>query len=401
MVSVRSVQSSASSGDGARLILAGGGLAAALIARRLSLDSSDSILILESAPEPFGEHTWSFHLADVGADDLAWLAPMVAHRWPGQSVRFRDYRRELSSGYATLTSASVREAMAQLGNVEVRCGARVESVGADHVSLSDGETLNADCVIDARGYRSSTALVLGYQKFVGLEVETAAPHGVHNPVIMDASVDQHDGYRFVYLLPFSENRVLIEDTRYADGEALDEAVLERDIHDYAHAQGWSISRVLRRERGVLPISLAHDAARFWAEVPPDVPQAGMRAGLFHPTTGYSLPEAVRLANLVAQAWPVGSAELAGKIREHALRRHREQRFYRLLNRMLFLAAVPSQRHLVLQRFYRLPEPLIERFYAGRTSPTDMARILVGKPPVPVHRALACLREAPLLTPEKS
>src|SRR5690606_21852634 len=130
-------------------------------------------------------------------------------------------------------------------------------------------------------------------------------------------------------------------------------------------------------------------------------QAGMRAALFHPTTGYSLPEAVRLANLVAQALPVGSAELADKIREHALRRHREQRFYRLLNRMLFLAAAPNQRHMVLQRFYRLPEPLIERFYAGRTTPADMARILVGKPPVPIHRALACLRESPLLTPEKT
>ncbi|MFD2647095.1 lycopene beta-cyclase CrtY [Devosia albogilva] len=381
--------------------MAGGGLAAALIARRLSLHSNDRVLILEAAPEPFGEHTWSFHLHDVGEDDLPWLIPMMAYQWPGQAVRFRNYRRDLSSGYATLTSASVRESMKQLRNVEIRCGVRVESVGSDRVWLSNGETLDANCVIDARGYRSSSALVLGYQKFVGLEVETSAPHGVHNPVIMDASVDQHDGYRFVYLLPFSQTRILIEDTRYADGEALDDAALERDIHGYAAHQGWSISRVVRRERGVLPISLAHDADRFWAEVPPDVPQAGMRAALFHPTTGYSLPEAVRVANLVAEAWPIGSAALAGKLREHAVRRHREQRFYRLLNRMLFLAAAPHRRHLVLQRFYRLPEPLIERFYAGRTTWADMARILVGKPPVPVHRALACLRERPLFTPERS
>src|SRR5690606_33591352 len=129
--------------------------------------------------------------------------------------------------------------------------------------------------------------------------------------------------------------------------------------------------------------------------------AGMRAALFHPTTGYSLPEAVRVANLVAEAWPVGSAALAAKIRDHALTRHRQQGFYRLLNRMLFLAARPDRRHLVLQRFYRLPQPLIERFYAGRTTPADIARILVGKPPVPVHRALACLSERAHLQMEKS
>jgi lycopene beta-cyclase len=127
----------------------------------------------------------------------------------------------------------------------------------------------------------------------------------------------------------------------------------------------------------------------------------MRAALFHPTTGYSLPEAVRVANLVASNWPIGSAELAEKIRRHALERHRQQGFYRLLNRMLFRAAQPDRRHLVLQRFYRLPKPLIERFYAGRTSMGDIVRILTGKPPVPIHRALLCLREAPLLRPEKN
>jgi lycopene cyclase len=359
------------------------------------------IVLLEGGDQPFGEHTWSFHLRDLAAEDRAWVQPMIAHQWPGQSVRFRAYRRDLASGYASLTSRSVHEAVARLPNVEIRPRSQVVSLGPNHVHLADGQALWADCVIDARGYRPSPALALGYQKFAGLEVETALPHGVDLPVIMDASVDQRDGYRFVYLLPFSRTRLLIEDTRYADGETLDEAELERDILQYAAQQGWTIDEVIRRERGVLPISLAHDAERFWAEVPQDVPQAGMRAALFHPTTGYSLPEAVRLANLVAQAWPVGSAELADKIREHALRRHREQRFYRLLNRMLFLAAAPNRRHLVLQRFYRLPEPLIERFYAGRTTPADMARILVGKPPVPIHRALACLRESPLLTPEKT
>ncbi len=384
------------------LVLVGAGLASALIAMRLSHDGKGPrIVILESALRPFGEHTWSFHDADVTSADLNWLKPLTAHAWAGQSVRFQRLKRHLKSGYASLTSASVASAIADCANVEMRTGAPVSSIAPDHVVLADGTLLKASCVIDCRGYQANPALVLGYQKFVGLEAELEAPHGLKDPVIMDASVDQRDGYRFVYLLPFSPTRLLIEDTRYSDGEALDLQALAADIARYAEAQGWTIRTVVREESGVLPIALAHDFERFWAEKPSDIPQAGMRAGLFHATTGYSLPEAVRVANLVADNWPIGSAALAQKIRDHARMRHRQQRFYRLLNRMLFKAAEPDKRHLVLQRFYKLPQELIERFYAGRTTPSDIVRILVGKPPVPIHRALACLREAPLLKANKS
>jgi len=55
--------------------------------------------------------------------------------------------------------------------------------------------------------------------------------------------------------------------------------------------------------------------------------------------------------------------------------------------MLFKAAQPHERHLVLQRFYRLSEPLIKRFYRGKLSFWDKCRIFIGKPPVPINKAL--------------
>jgi lycopene beta-cyclase len=380
------------------LILAGAGLANGLIAERLSRQPSPpSILMLEGSATPFGEHTWSFHLSDLEQADRDWVLPMAAHTWPRQSVRFPKLTRTLETGYASITSASMLSALTRRSNVELRTRAMVKSVSSDTVVLEGGETIAGRCVIDARGFALDPALTLGYQKFVGLEVETTAPHGITHPVIMDASVDQLDGYRFVYLLPFSPTRILIEDTRYADGEALDTQALARDIAAYAEAQGWSIKSVVREEQGVLPIALGFDAKAFWSRRPRGIPQAGMRAALFHPTTGYSLPEAVRLANVVSRTWQEGSVALAGAIEAHALRRSREQSFFRLLNRMLFRAAEPAKRHLVLQRFYRLPAPLIERFYAGRTHWGDIARILVGKPPVPVSRALTCLTERSVAT----
>jgi len=61
--------------------------------------------------------------------------------------------------------------------------------------------------------------------------------------------------------------------------------------------------------------------------------------------------------------------------------------------MLFHAAEPEQRWRVFERFYRLPEPLIERFYAGHSTMADRLRVLCGRPPVPIGRALLALRQA--------
>ena len=67
-----------------------------------------------------------------------------------------------------------------------------------------------------------------------------------------------------------------------------------------------------------------------------------------------------------------------------------------------MAAAPQNRYRVLERFYRMPEGLIERFYAGRSTLADKARLLAGKPPVPVTKAAQVLNEASAFarTPQK-
>jgi lycopene beta-cyclase len=60
--------------------------------------------------------------------------------------------------------------------------------------------------------------------------------------------------------------------------------------------------------------------------------------------------------------------------------------------MLFRAAEPAHRYRVLERFYRLPEATIARFYAGGVTPLDRVRLLAGRPPVSVRGALRCLSD---------
>ena len=70
---------------------------------------------------------------------------------------------------------------------------------------------------------------------------------------------------------------------------------------------------------------------------------------------------------------------------------RRRGFFRLLNRLLFrAAAAPEQRYKVLEQFYRRPEDLIRRFYAGDLKLSDRVRVLAGRPPVPIVRALGVI-----------
>jgi lycopene beta-cyclase len=84
------------------------------------------------------------------------------------------------------------------------------------------------------------------------------------------------------------------------------------------------------------------------------------------------------------------AALHDATRDLAARAWRGRGFYRMLDTMLFRAAFPEERYRVLERFYRLSPGLIGRFYAGESTMSDKARVLVGKPPVPISRAVRAL-----------
>jgi lycopene beta-cyclase len=378
-------------------VIIGGGLAGSLTAWLLKQRAPRlHVVLIEKSQSLGGNHTWSFFDTDTDAETRALLAPMITAQWPGYRVVFPKLNRALTTGYNSISSDRFHEVISPEVRDFAYYGVDVAAIENNRVILQSGQILNAKCVLDARGPSPMHGIELGYQKFVGIEVETAVPHGETVPVIMDATVTQHDGYRFVYTLPFAPDRILIEDTYYSDVETLEPERLRSRLEDYANAKGWQIKRVIRDEKGVLPIVLAGDIDEFLAHSSKVPPKIGAAASLFHPATGYSLPDAVSLAqaiaNYAASGRTISTETLRIVVSSQIKSLWTRRKFFRMLNRLLFRAAQPHERYSVLQRFYGLNQGLIERFYASRLNIADKARIVTGKPPVPILPALACVPE---------
>ncbi len=377
------------------LVFAGCGLASGLSAFLIRKERPTArILVLDAGRPTEWDQTWSFQtvpgrLQETGsavfqAPEQSWLAPFLSGYWSRYEVKFPGLRRVMNLPYASIRYQDfIQQLRLSLGPC-YREGVWISQVEPQAVTLHDGTKIRARCVVDARGWGSADAsLPSGYQKFVGLQLQLQEPHGLKHPILMDATIPQEDGFRFMYVLPWTENTMLIEDTHYSRDPAIDFEAYEKEILHYAQKQSWVLDKVIGSEQGALPIPL-------YGQERPDtgiIPTIGVRAGLFHPTTGYSIYESIMIAEWLAREAKWDAKDLSRKLNKLTSERWRQHEFYRRLNNMLFLASVDDQRYRVLEKFYEHEEGLVARFYSGQTNARDKLAILSGKPPVPVSKGL--------------
>ena len=372
-----------------RIIIAGGGLAGCLAAIALAKRRPEvDFLLIEQGERFGGKHTWSFFDTDVPAEVRWVVEDIAATHWREHQVRFPERQRTIGIGYNSIKSVSLDAAVRKVVEpARLRLGQGIDSLDATSVTLASGELIEGDAVIDARGPIAMPGIDLGWQKFVGRTYRFSAPHRVAMPVIMDSCIRQKDGYRFIYQLPLSPTDLLIEDTYYSNDITLDRPGLSEGLDAIAANIGQSA--MIDEEEGVLPVVMAGDVDSLWRDNPA-IP-FGLRGGFFHPTTGYSLPDAVANAALLASQDNFSVARLRSLYQKRATGLWRKRHFFQLLNRMLFRGAAPDKAYRVLEHFYRLPPPIIARFYAARLTGLDKLRILSGRPPVPIGLAIRSLR----------
>ena len=362
------------------LALCGGGLQSGLIVAATCGTDFAGTMALAERENIGGNHTWCFQAGDLSPAMQRHVEPFVTHQWSSYEVRFPGFRRIVQAPYSMISSERLRSRV--LSMLADRAGSMVyehmpaQVVDENTVSLADGQTLKARTIIDARGTDSSAA-PCGWQKFYGQQISLRHNHGLVRPIIMDATVAQHDGYRFMYVLPLTPTQALVEDTSFSDGPELDEDERRQQISEWLRKHHWEVLRVERTEQGVLPMPMAAAPKNHLVTTSPSVMQGGYRGNWFHPGTGYSLPLAAEFAELIANT-PLN--DLLTAVSDATRERNRRARFCYLLNRLMFRWYRPEARRGSFERFYRLPTPTIARFYAMRLLPLDKMRILGGWPP---------------------
>ncbi|MEL7446536.1 MAG: lycopene beta-cyclase CrtY [Pseudomonadota bacterium] len=386
------------------VVIVGGGLAGGLIALALHKARPEfRLALIEGGKTIGGNHRWSWFDTDLDDAGHDLLETIRQTGWDkGYDVQFPEYRRTLETQYRSMASVDFHEGLTRLlPDSSLYLARKAVSLDARGVDLDDngsGTTrLNARTVIDCRSFKPSPHLRGGWQVFLGRHMRLDQAHGIDRPVIMDGDVDQvaphgnGGAYRFVYVLPLGAHDVFVEDTYYADDPKMDRSALSARIDQYCHQHGWQDGAPLGHEAGVLPVLTGGNFSAYQNEVRiPGVAIAGARGGFVHPLTSYTMPIAVENALAIAREADLTGEQLAALMENRARKHWRQTGYYRLLARFLFFAADPEKRVDIFQRFYGLREGLIERFYAARSHLPDKARILWGKPPVAIPRAITAM-----------
>jgi lycopene beta-cyclase len=356
------------------IIILGGGLWGGLLAYRLNIINPEIDFILFEKGSTFGgNHTWSFHGSDLSDQDFEWIKPFISKSWNGYMVSFPRYQREFTTAYHAISSAHFHQVLCS-ELTEKKMMLKTDS------TLENALTLG-NTVFDARGIFQAGEV--GYQKFLGLDLKLKQPHKLPHPIIMDARVSQKDGFRFIYYLPWSEDSIMVEDTRYSHSAKFNEAQIEHDLMGEVEKAGWEVQDVVRRETGVLPIPLS---------VVPNLKKTGVidLSGIFHDTTGYSLPYAVKIISRLMKLPKLDLKHFNNCISEVREEIEGNRKFFRMLNSLLFKAAHPDERYKMLEFFYRHRPELISRFYSAEMTGLDKIKFFMGRPPVSISAAIRTL-----------
>ncbi len=370
----------------------GSGLSGSLLALSLKKFHPElRVAVYDKSSEPCGNHTWCFHDPDIPENLRAWLTPLISKSWDGYDVHFPKYKRTLRGKYHSIKSEDLRATVLQELGPQFNpnhdfVGSVAGSEGSLVLQFKNQTSRQAQAVVLAQGWRQTlNSTQLGWQKFVGLEVELESPHELTRPILKDVLQEQKDGYRFIYSLPFDATTLLIEDTYYSNSSALDVESLEEGICQYAKSKNWKIRRILRKEVGCLPLFLDAPAREEFS-----LPRIGAGSQFVNPVTGYTLPMTLQVIDALVLQKNFSNESIKKAIHHVELKFNTNTKYLITLNRMMFLAAAPEKRYQILERFYGLSEALIGRFYAANLTFFDRVRILTGKPPVPVARAVRAL-----------
>ncbi|MGI8555970.1 MAG: lycopene cyclase family protein [Pyrinomonadaceae bacterium] len=271
-------------------IIAGGGMAGLSLAFYFdkSLLCDKKILIIDRDPKQSNDHTWCFWEREKSA-----FEEIVFRRW--KTLWFhgtRGFSKLLDTGdyeYKMIRAIDFYKfVFAKINknpNIEF-FRADIQTIENETVKTDQGEFIAAEFIFDSatrKNYDNPKYRNLR-QHFLGWTIETEKEvFNSDEPTFFDFRVEQKDECRFIYILPFSSRKALIEFTVFSDNLLAQneyEENLKKYITEKLKIENYKITEI---ERGIIPMS-DEPHPQFPA---PKIIRIGTAGGYVKPSTGYS------------------------------------------------------------------------------------------------------------------
>mgnify|MGYP003682179653 CR=1 FL=1 len=132
------------------------------------------------------------------------------------------------------------------------------------------------------------------QHFIGWTIETKNESFDDNKItFMDFSVDQKNEIRFMYILPFSKNKALVEYTLFSKSIISDNEY-ENEIQNYLKEKNITDYTILDKEKGLIPMT----CYPFFQKNTDNYFKIGTAGGWTKPSTGYTVKNSIDKIDLI-------------------------------------------------------------------------------------------------------
>ena len=368
-------------------IIAGGGCAGLSLAYHLvSQGYSGDVLILDRERKSDNDRTWCWWSKVPTPFDA-----ILTHEW--HNLAFSDALGSFASSIAPYRYCLLRAGdFYSLIYAQLEKHPKVSFLQADVESIEDGETgaiVYADgthfsaewvfsSILNLKGGQSASKSGL-LQHFMGWWIDVEEDRfDSSSAVLMDFRVEQKNTTRFMYLLPITKRRALVEFTVFSDNvlsQHAYELALQQYLRDVLKIDHYQINEV---EFGVIPMQLETAQRKNAAS---HVIAIGTPGGAVKPSTGYAFARIQEQTEQIARQL-VRNLQPVAQLRRSSRFALYDQLLLQILTKRGDLAA-----GIFSRLFRRVPFPLVLKFLNEQTWLGEEISILASLPAQPFLRAL--------------
>ena len=349
------------------IAIIGGGSAGISLAAKL-----DNLTAAVVEPKTAAERDCSWALW-ANQDQLQVLAGSIKGRW--KQWRLVDHDREIVHHsnhyhYASLSSAAYITACEQNladGVDLIRATAEdIVAIGNGGCFSAGGKHYQATQLYDSRPPAMLDNSLR--QHFLGWDIRTKT--ALANPetaTLMDFRVDQSRGLHFIYALPFSDRRLLIESTMIST-KLEDKDWYRQAINQWLQQQNIEIDKTLGEEAGVIPMHSPSPLNN-------DIAKIGAASGAVRLSSGYAFSTIQKQTALLAERIRSGQYQVPTPIAKPIMRMDE------IFNRVL-VAQPQLGVAMMMGTAKALDADGFARFMLGSANWLDWAKVIMAMPKIP-------------------